>query len=90
MSFLNGCAQNVALIAPAYTLASTGNVYQAGISYGSNQAIQKITGKTTSENVKNFIDVKKKKSQEEEYDKFYILVKNRIEKTSKILNLANQ
>ena len=34
ISSLNGCAQNVAIIGPAYTLATTGNVYQAGFTYG--------------------------------------------------------
>ncbi len=36
--FLNGCVQSAALLGPAYTLASSGNIYQAGLSYGSNQA----------------------------------------------------
>ena len=43
----NGCLQGSALLGPAVTIASTGNVYQAGLSYGSNKAIKKITGKTT-------------------------------------------
>ena len=28
--FLNGCVQSTALLGPAYTLASSGNIYQAG------------------------------------------------------------
>ena len=32
--FLNGCVQSTALLGPAYTLASTGNIYHAGLSYG--------------------------------------------------------
>ena len=45
MCFLNGCAQNVAFLAPAYTLVNTGNIYQAGASYGSNKAIKIIREK---------------------------------------------
>ena len=29
LCFLNSCAQNLALLGPVYTLANTGNVYQA-------------------------------------------------------------
>ena len=43
--FLNGCVQGTALLGPAYTLAGTGSIYQAGLSYGSNQAITKMNGK---------------------------------------------
>ena len=46
MCFLTGCLQNTAFIGPIFTVASTGSVYQAGLSYGSGQAIKKITGKT--------------------------------------------
>ena len=38
--FLNGCVQSTALLGPAYTMASTGNIYHAGLSYGSNQAVK--------------------------------------------------
>ena len=89
--FFNGCVQSTALLGPAYTLASTGNIYQAGLSYGSNQAVTKITGKSPTENIKSFTDRKKSKIDEEQnYDEFIALVKNKIEKTSKIINLANQ
>ena len=89
--FLNSCVQSTALLGPAYTLASTGNVYQAGLSYGSNQAIKKVTGKSPAENIKNLVRTKKIKTDEEDnYDEFFALVKSRIEKTSKIINSANQ
>jgi hypothetical protein len=89
--FLNGCVQSTAFLGPAYTLANTGNVYQASLSYGSSKAIKKATGKTTTENIKSFMDNKNSTIKEEEnYDEFFVLVKNRIEKTSKILNLSNQ
>ena len=89
--FLNGCVQSAALLGPAYTMASTGNVFQAGLSYGSNQAVKKITGKSPTENIKSLVDNKKKKIKEEEkQEEFFALVKSRIEKTSKIIQLANQ
>ena len=89
--FLNGCVQSTALLGPAYTMASTGNIYQAGLSYGSNQAVKNITGKTPTENIKSLVDNKKIKIEEKEkQDEFFALVKSRIEKTSKIIQLANQ
>ena len=89
--FLNGCVQSTALLGPAYTLASTGNIYQAGLSYGSNQAVKKITGKSPTENIQSLADNKKIKIEEKEkQDEFFALVKSRIEKTSKIIQLANQ
>ena len=89
--FLNGCVQNTALLGPVYTLAATGNIYQAGLSYGSNQAVKKITGKSPTENIQSLVDNKKKKIEEEKkQEEFFALVKSRIEKTSKIIQLANQ
>ena len=89
--FLNGCVQSAALLGPAYTMASTGNVFQAGLTFGSNQAVKKITGKSTTENIKSLVDNKKIKVEEKEsQENFFALVKSRIEKTSKIIQLANQ
>ena len=87
--FLNGCVQGTALLGPAYTLTSTGNVYHAGLSYGSNKAIKKITGKTTTENIKSFVENKKIKAQESDGE-FFVSLQNKIEKKSKIIDLANQ
>ena len=58
--FLTGCVQNTALLGPAVTAASTGNLYQAGLSYGSSKVVTKITGKTTTENIKIFLNKNKK------------------------------
>ena len=91
MCFLTGCLQNTAFLGPVITVASTGNVYQAGLSYGSSQTIKKMTGKTATENIKIFLDSKNSTVKEEEsYDEFFVLVKSQIDKKSKILNLANQ
>ena len=89
--FLNGCVQSTALLGPAYTMASTGNVFQAGLTYGSNQAVKKITGKSTTENIKSLVDNKKIKVEEvESQEEFFALVKRRIEKTSKVISLINK
>ena len=81
--FLSSCAQNAALLGPAYTLASTGNVYQAGLSFGTEQTITHITGKTTGEKIQEMLTPKKKD------DEFKKLVKRRIEETRKKLNFTN-
>ena len=83
-SFLSGCAQNAALLGPAYTLASTGSVYQAGFTYGSNEIITKTTGKSAAQNFKEVLTPKK---DDTEFEK---LVKRNIEETRKKLNLSNQ
>ena len=57
--FLGACAKTTALIGPAITVGSTGNVMQAGFSYGSNMAIKKTTGKTPSEHVSLYIEDQK-------------------------------
>ena len=89
--FLNGCVQSAALLGPAFTFASTGNVFQASLSHGSNQAVKKITGKSTTENIKSFVDNKKIKVEEvESQEEFFALVKRRIEKTSEVISLINK
>ena len=82
--FLSGCAQNAALLGPAYTLVSTGNVYQAGFTYGGNEIITKTTGKSAAQ---NFKEVLTPKNGDTEFEK---LVKRNIEETRKKLNLSNQ
>jgi len=83
LSFLSGCAQNAALLGPAYTLVTTGNVYQASLSYGSEQAISKLTGKSTGENIKEILRPQKKDT------KFEKLVKRRVKETRKKLNFTD-
>ena len=56
--FLGAWAQTTALIGPAITIGSTGNVMQAGFSYASNMAVKKTTGKTPSEHVSLYIEDK--------------------------------
>jgi len=84
VSFLGGCAQNAALLGPAYTLASTGNVYQAGFTYGGSKIVSNTTGKSVVQNFKEVITPKK---EDTEFEK---LVKKNIKETRKKLNLSNQ
>ena len=49
--FLSGCFQTMAFLGPAITGASTGKMYQAGLSYGTNIIMEQATGKTTSEHM---------------------------------------
>ena len=60
---LSACAQSTALIGPAITIGNTGNLLQAGFSYGSNMAIKQTTGKTPGEHVTSYIEEKKEKKK---------------------------
>jgi hypothetical protein len=80
---LSGCAQNVSLLAPAYSLATSGNIYQAGLTYGGNEVITKTTGKSTAQNLKEVLTSKK---EDTEFEK---LVKKNIIATRKKLNFSN-
>ena len=61
--FLTGCFQTTAMVGPVITLASTGNVSQAGISFLTNKAIKEGTGMNTLEFVSNKIDERKNKKK---------------------------
>ena len=94
LSFLGACAGPTAMLGPAYTLTSSGNVLQAGLSYGSSEIVKSYTGKTPIENLKeiSFLDenIKNIKKQTLESEEFYNLIKSKIEKTSGIIKLSNQ
>ena len=95
LSLLGGCTTPTAMIGPAYTLTSTGNVVQAGISYGSNELITAYTGKTPIENLeeitsKTITNKKNIQKQTLESEDFFQLVKSKIEKTKGTIKLSNQ
>ena len=54
--FLSGCFQSMALLGPAITGASTGKIYQAGLSYGTNVIMLQATGKTTTEHMLDILN----------------------------------
>ena len=77
------------MIGPTMTLVSTGNLYQAGFSYGANKAVEKETGMQTTEYLINKIEDNQKKeiSTDEEITKsLQILLELNIEKTRKLIN----
>ena len=93
--FLGACSAPTAMLGPVYTLTSSANIYQAGLSYSSNAIIEQYTGKTPIENLKELSSIKEDetkniKQKTLQSEDFYLLVKAKIEKTSKILNLTNQ
>ncbi len=85
--FLNSCAQNTALLGPAIAVGKGGNIYQAGLSYGTNKSIEMATGKTPTEHVTKYIETKnKKKNRQQQLTTF---LKTHIENTKKKLSLNN-
>ena len=94
LGFLGACTAPTAMLGPAYTLGTSGNIFQAGLTYGSNEFITMYTGKTPIENLKEITITEngKKNIKKEtlESEDFYILVKNKIEKTGRIINISNQ
>ena len=52
---LQACTTTTAMLGPIYTFSSTGNIVQTSISYGSGKLIEKKTGKTPFENLKDTI-----------------------------------
>jgi len=90
--FLSGCFQSSAMVGPAITFASTGNVSQAGLAYFTNRAVKKETGMSTTEYVSTFLEEKTKKTKKNEkiYEELMILVQTNFEQTRKKLLLQNQ
>ena len=60
---LSGCAQSTAMIGPALTLASSGNVSQAGVTFFTNRAVEKETGMDTVSYVSNKIEKQNSKTK---------------------------
>ena len=74
---LSGCAQSTAMLGPAITLASTGNVSQAGITYITNKAVKKETGMDTLSLVSNKIETKCTQ-EDSNYKVTLMLIKKRV------------
>ena len=54
--FLTGCIQSTALLGPGVTIATTGNIIQAGFQYGANSAIKNETGKDAFTHLKDAVE----------------------------------
>ena len=79
---LPGCIQTTSLLGPGVTVATTGNVFQAGLQYGANTALKNETGKDVITHIKDTVDKKNKKKL---HAKLKQLLKYRIETTRKKL-----
>ena len=71
---LSGCIQTTAILGPSMTVATTGNVFQAGLQYGANTAIKNETGKNTLEHLKGAVE------SQRQSNKFKSELKNLVEK----------
>ena len=85
---LSGCAQSTVMLGPALTLASTGNISQAGITYLTNKAVEKETGMDTVSFVSQKFEQKNSKTRlRREFKK---LVETNFEKTREKLILQDK
>ena len=84
---LNSCAQSTAMVGPAYTFVSTGNIFQTGFTFGANKVVEKETGLSTSEIISNKLneDIIKKKNENNIDESLLILVDLNIKKTREII-----
>ena len=83
--FLSGCLQSTALLGPSMTVATTGNIFQAGFQYGANTAIKNETGKDTLEHLQDAVE---SQSKSHKFKKnFTDLVEKRFELTRQKLKL---
>ena len=80
---LSGCMQSTALLGPGVTIATTGNIMQAGLQYGANTAIKKETGKDALTHLKSAVETEK---NSQKLDKKIInFTQNTIDKVKKKL-----
>jgi len=82
---LTGCIQSTALLGPGITIATTGNIMQAGLQYGANTAIKNETGKDALTHLKDAVEEEKDTQKFE--NKIKDLAKNTIDRVKKKLIL---
>ena len=76
---LSGCIQTTSLLGPGITVATTGNVLQAGLQYGANTALKNETGKDVLTHIKDTVD--EKNEEKKLHVKLKQLIESRIEIT---------
>ena len=81
--FLSGCIQSTALLGPSVTIATTGNIMQAGLQYGANTAIKNETGKDAITHLKDAVNEEQDSQKIEE--KIRNITKNTIDKVKRKL-----
>ena len=82
---LTGCIQSTALLGPSITVATTGNIMQAGLQYGANTAIKNETGKDAFTHLKDAVEEEQDIKKFE--NKIKDLAKNTIDRVKKKLIL---
>ena len=85
---LSGCAQSTAMIGPAITLASSGNMSQAGLTFFGNKAVEKETGMDTVSYFSNKIEQQNSRTKLKR--EFKNLVETNFEKTREKLILQDK
>ena len=78
---LSGCIQSTALLGPGVTIATTGNIMQAGLQYSANTAIKNETGKDAFTHLKDAVE-EENRNRKFKRD-FKSMVKNRIKNARK-------
>ena len=63
IGLLSGCVQGTAMVGPAITIASTGNISQAGLTFFTNKAVENETGMDTVSYVSNKIEEQNSKTK---------------------------
>ena len=63
IGFLSGCVQTTAMVGPAITIASTGNISQAGLTFFTNKAVEEETGMDTVSYVSKKIEQQNSKTK---------------------------
>ena len=81
--FLSGCIQSTALLGPGVTIATTGNIMQAGLQYGANTALKKETGKDAITHLKDAVNEEQDNQKLEK--KIRNITKNTIDKVKRKL-----
>jgi len=80
---LSGCIQSTALLGPGFTIATTGNIMQAGLQYGASTAIKNETGKDTLTHLKDAVNEEQDNQKLEK--KIRNIAKNTIDKVKRKL-----
>jgi hypothetical protein len=78
---LSGCIQSTTLLGPGFTIATTGNVMQAGFQYGAHKAIKNETGKDAFTHLKDAVE--EEKDNQKLTKKIKIIVINTIDRVKK-------
>ena len=82
---LSGCIQSTALLGPGVTIATTGNVMQAGFQYGAHTAFKNETGKDVLTHLKDVVEEEEENKKLEQ--KIKDIATNTIEKVKEKLSI---